>query len=188
VATWDVKLPKASAPKFPPICVGCGAAPTNHHRIKRDAVGWWSLVRFGSLYGAATGRTIDVPTCAACAQKLKRESRKKTVLEWVFILTGVAISIWLLGDIGGIKGRLAMLGILVVVCLPYVIWRELFPAAVDITVTEGLMTFHFADEAYAQQFANENGITSRKGSRTRRGLSSARRRCELRVACEQQIS
>jgi hypothetical protein len=156
MAGFDVKLPKTEQPKFPPICIGCGGPPTTTFKIKADAVGWWSAVRFGWLIGIMGGRAFDVPACDPCFARLTRQRRLRTLGEYAFIGLGLVLSIWLLEDWDGLKGKLAMFGVVAVAMLPWILYERFFPPTVDITVTDGAVTFHFAERDYAQKFANEN--------------------------------
>ena len=158
MAKWDVKIPKSRAPKFPPICVGCAGAPTTTVKVQQDAIGWWSLVRFGNIYGVATGRRVDVPACDACARRLRWELRRREVIQWALAIATVMIGFWLFAGWDGMMKRIAILGLVVVVAIPYLVWDQLYPPTVDITVTDSNITFHFADRAYADQFASENGV------------------------------
>ena len=158
MATWDVKIPKSRTPRFPPICVGCGGEPTTTVKLQQDAIGWWSVVRFGSIYGAATGRRVDVPACDACARRLRRERYKREAAQWAIAIAAVALGLWLFREWDGMLKRFAIIGLVLAVAIPYVVWEQFFPPTVDITVTDDNVTFHFADRAYADQFATENGI------------------------------
>ena len=49
------------------------------------------------------------------------------------------------------------IGVLALVCLmPYLFWRVLFPAAIDLTVTKDSVCYEFRDPNYAAAFAHLN--------------------------------
>jgi hypothetical protein len=153
---WVAKMRKDEPPQFPPICIGCGGKPTTTIQIAEDAIGWWSLIRFGWLYGMLTGKGIAVPACAPCARHLRRDRIKRSILEWTFILTGLFVGFWLFDGWTGWAHRIAVIGLGVVVCAPYFLWTTFHPPAVEITVTENTVTYHFADQSYAERFAEDN--------------------------------
>jgi hypothetical protein len=153
---WEVKMRKSDPPRFPSICIGCGSEPTTVIKIREDAIGWWSLFRFGWLYGILTGRGIAVPACDPCARRLRRERRLRSLVMWTLLCAGVFLGHWLFGEWTGWALRMAVLGIAVLVASPWIAWEVFFPPAVDITVTEDVVTYQFADESYAERFANEN--------------------------------
>lgn len=156
--TWDVKLPKSSEVKFPSSCVGCGVDPTTTVQLHEDAVGWWSVVRFGWIYGMATGRSVAVPACEPCARTLRRRRRYSNALVWVIAIAGALVGLWLFREWDGLAKRAAVIGVVLVAAIPYMVWEMVSPATVDITVTDGAVWFHFTDRDYAERFAAENGI------------------------------
>jgi hypothetical protein len=153
---WSVRVLKSQPVEFPPICVGCGGEPSSHFEIREDAVGWWSVVRFGWIYGKATGRSVKVPACTTCAVKLRSERRRRKVIESVVIFAAVGLCLFLFRELDGLAQRLAVLGLAMVFALPWLIWDVMHPMPVEITVTDAAVTFQFTDKAYAQQFASKN--------------------------------
>ncbi len=153
---WDVKMRKDDPPKFPAICIGCGGTPTTSIKIVEDSIGWWSVVRFGWIYGMLTGRGVAVPVCEPCRRALRRDRLKRSVFEWTFITIGLVLGFWLFEGWTGWAHRLAVIGLGLLVCAPYFLWHVFFPPAIEITVTENTVTYHFADQGYAERFAEDN--------------------------------
>lgn len=156
VVSYDVKLPKSDTPSFPPACVQCGESPTTHVKIREDAIGWWSLVRFGWVFGILSGRGYDVPACESCASGLRTERWRRKAAETFFIVVGLAVGFWVFQDWEGLKQKAAVVGLAVLFALPWLLFDQFYPAAITITVFDDSVTFHFADEDYAQDFADRN--------------------------------
>jgi hypothetical protein len=158
--TWDVMLSKDHAPKFPELCSRCGAPPTTTIEVKQDAVGWWSYVRMGWLYAILGGRGFKVPVCEACAAAVRRDRWIRKVGENAVWIVAAILAIWLFGDIDGIPGYLAFMGVGILVALPWVAFEIFHPPAVDLTVTDASVTFHFTNQDFAKAFATENPSVS----------------------------
>ena len=157
---WQVRIPKTIKPKFPAVCIGCCAPATTSYRIASEAVGWWSVLPGMFLYAIATGRVIHVPACAACVGPLRRQRRVRSLVEWTVVIIGVVIGMWLFRDWTGLARRIAVLGVALLVALPYIAWEVFFPAAIDIVVTDHAVTYTFANQEFADRFATENAIIS----------------------------
>jgi hypothetical protein len=155
--TYAVKLPKTTTPKFPAGCIRCGAAATTTFRVASDAVGWWSVLGgVMSLYAMFTGRVILVPACATCRPALQRQRLLRSIVGSGLVLVGVALGFWLFREWTGLAHRIAVVGLGLVIALPYLVWDTVFPPAIDIVVTDNYVTYLFNDAAYARQFQSEN--------------------------------
>ncbi|HEY5925644.1 MAG TPA: hypothetical protein VIV11_28355 [Kofleriaceae bacterium] len=155
---WQVRIPKANKPKFPDVCIGCCAPATTSFRIASEAVGWWSVLPGMFLYAIATGRALRVPACDACIRPLRRQRRLRSLIVWAIVIIGVAIGFWIFDDWTGLARRFAVLGVAMLVALPYIAFEIFFPPAVDIVVTDNAVTFTFTNQDYADRFASENAI------------------------------
>ena len=154
--TFDVRISKAHTPKFPAACIRCAAMPTTSVKIREDSVGWWSVIGVGRIYGMLTGRGYDVPACESCARRIKNDRWKRKLVELVLVAIGVGIGFWVFRDWEGIKQRLAVVTMGILVALPWLMFEQFYPLAINITVAEDTVTFHFADEDYANEFAEHN--------------------------------
>jgi hypothetical protein len=154
--TFDVDLPKSDAPAFPAACVRCGETPTTHVKIREDAVGWWSVIRFGWVFSILSGKGYDVPACERCAGALRGARWKRKAAEAFFIAVGIAVGMWMFPDLEGFARTAALVILAVLVALPWFVFDLMYPETVTITVWPSKVTFHFADEAYAQDFADRN--------------------------------
>ncbi len=152
----NVRIHKNDSPKFPPACVRCGETPTTSIKVGGDALGWWSVMRVGRLWGSLTGRSFDVPACEVCARAIKWDRFKRKAAELVMITLGVFVGMWVFSDWEGIPKKIAVVALGLVIALPYYAFDYFYPAAVTVTVTEESVTFHFADDDYAQDFADRN--------------------------------
>jgi hypothetical protein len=153
-------LSKDHAPKFPELCARCGAAPATTIDVKQDAVGWWSYVRMGWLYGILGGRGFQIPVCDDCAAKIRRSRRLRKAAETSIWVGSIIAGIALFDGIDGIPGYLAFMGLSILIALPYVAFEIIHPPTVDITVTDSNVTFHFTSEQFAKQFATDNPSVS----------------------------
>lgn len=154
---FEVVIPKTDQPKFPPICIGCGGEPTTTFKIKADATGWWTALRWvGSMASILGGRAFDLPACEPCRKRLTRQRYLRSAGKWFFILLGFALCFWLIEDSSGLKGQLVIFGLLTLALLPWVIFERFFPPTVDMTVTGSAVTFEFADKAYADELQKLN--------------------------------
>lgn len=152
----DVKIHRNSTPKFPPACVKCGETPTTSVKVGGDTLGWFSILRVGRIYGGLTGRTFEVPACEVCAKQIDSQRWKRKLVEFFILLIGVGVGTWLFHDWDGLAKKVAVVGVGLVAVLPWLWYEHVHPAAVAVTVMEESVTFHFADDDYAQEFADRN--------------------------------
>jgi len=151
-----VKIHKNDTPKFPPICIGCRDTPTTTVKVSSDAVGWWSVVRLGWIYGKLTGKSYQVPACAACAKAMKRDRRQRAVIEIGVVTCAMILAAWVFRDWESTTRRWAIMIFGLAIAAPWFFFDAFVPEAVSITVTSESVTFHFADEEYALDFEDRN--------------------------------
>ena len=87
---------------------------------------------------------------------MQRQRRLRSFVETGLVLAGVLLGFWLFREWTGLARRVAIVGLGLVVALPYLVWDTVFPPAIDIIVTDNYVTYVFDDEAYARLFQSEN--------------------------------
>ncbi len=149
----DVNLPKGHPPVFPDRCVACGADhPGGTYRASTNAIGWWTLAfwSFGRRF------TVEVPACAPCRARMRRQRWVQFVVNVTVIVIGVSVAISLLHSYHGPLKKWLVLGIALLCLLPVVLWETFFPRPFDMTAFTNTVDYEFRDAAYAEEFAMLN--------------------------------
>src|ERR1051325_2011182 len=154
---FEVKVPKSATPTFPASCVACGAPPTTTVKIAEGSQGWWTFLPHTSLYSDATGSSVQVPACAACARRFRRSRLLRRGVLYALITAVSAIGWRFFDEWHWLARWYALMGLGLVAALPWIAWETLFPLAVDITVTDEWVKFQFTNREFADRFAAENG-------------------------------
>ncbi len=144
----DIRLPKDRKPIFPDRCVACGMpGPDDRFRVGTHAIGWWTLAfwTFGRRF------SVDVPACEACRRQMVRQRRIRRLVSGLFLVAGVGVAIYVVGNPHGVKRWLAM-GIALACLLPSLAWEMLSPRPIDLTAYSDSVDYEFRDEDYADEF------------------------------------
>ena len=154
-ATAAVELPRSIAPQFPPRCIFCGRSnPDATVTVRGQLIRWWTVVLalFVSLLNLWKPHSTDVPACAECKTRFRRQ---QIVRPMVAMLVGVPA----LSAVGMFLGPtiLTVVGALLVCFLPR---RAIaVPPPVELWVFAKSVEFEFQDAAYAQEFARVNATS-----------------------------
>ena len=149
----DVNLPKEATPIFPDRCIACGAAsPASSYRASTRAIGWWTL----AFWSSGRRHSVDVPACDGCKTQLRKQRWFNLALYGAAIVPAVFAARWYMGDYDGPFKRWIILGIVLVVLLPVLIWDVLFPQPFDMTAFSKTVDYEFRDPEYAAEFAAMN--------------------------------
>lgn len=82
------------------------------------------------------------------------------VVELVFMIAAVAGAVWLLGGLpSGPFRKWIVMGVTLVLLVPFLIWQATHPPVVDITAYSDRIEYEFVDREYASAFAELNGAT-----------------------------
>ena len=164
----DVNLPKSHPPVFPDRCVACRAdRPGATYRAGTNAIGWWtlSLLSFGRRF------TVEVPACASCRGRMRRQRWLQLAVNAIVIAAGVAVAGSLLQWYQGPFKRWLMLAIVVVCLLPVILWETFFPRPFDMTASSNNVDYEFSDSAYAEEFAALNQVAAEDSRHAERGAA-----------------
>lgn len=150
----DVKISVNWNPQFPKRCVVCsGEAPDARMSVGDLTVGWFS---FWTDIPEGWG-SVTVPVHTSC----KKPFRLRRWLSRIAFIVIAFVLWWFFGEwidsILPVSGRnVGRKVLLILMMLPVFLIEVIFPPRFDITVEQYYVTFHFADAAYALEFAKQN--------------------------------
>lgn len=145
-SSHDVSLPLTQQPVVSPECVVCGYERPN------GAI----TVSGGSPPFRKPKVTVHFPACAACATDVTAARRWRFAIA-IVVAVGVLLLVRSrLHDASRLTRRLATTACAFLAVLPVALWQLLHPIALEVSFGRKRITYSFACEAYARDFAARN--------------------------------
>ncbi len=150
----EVNLPRKHKARFPDSCVVCGAAsPSSETTLSTSSLSWMMALFW--WWGKRV--KITAPACELCGYKLRyyrSASTLVTALVTLFVLT----TIWpaLEANVPAGLRKWAILGIVLVFCIPFFLVETFWPVAFDITAYDKSIDYEFRNSDDAIEFAMLN--------------------------------
>ena len=150
----DVTLPRSQIARFPDRCVRCIAADPGHSlEFAERSIGWWTLV----FWMKGSRVRVEVPCCAPCRVRLKRQRRLRQVAAWLRVILAVFVAFQLIGFGDGPLRKWLVMGVALLLLTPLFLWEVFRPPPFDLTPYSKRVEYEFKDLAYAMEFAELNG-------------------------------
>jgi hypothetical protein len=157
-ATYEIKLPRSRAPRFPDRCVVCDKEhPDSKLTLSARAFAWWmAFVWWAAMLSWFKGFQCAIPACAGCARKFMRQYRMRFVIEAVLVLAAIALAIYLVHDLPRVWRKWAGIGSALLILMPMFVWQALWPMRVQIDTDGSTVEYQFTDAEYANEFKAMN--------------------------------
>ena len=157
-ATYEIKLPRSRAPRFPDRCAVCDKEhPDSKLTLSAHAFAWWMVfVWWAALLSWFKGFQCAIPACSGCARKFMRQYRLRFVIEAVLVLAAIALAIYLVRDIPRPWQKWAGIGSALLILMPMFVWQALWPMRVQIDTDGSTVEYQFTDAEYANEFKAMN--------------------------------
>ncbi len=150
--SFDVKLARHMPVRFPDRCVVCGTAHPGASVNVSSGILRWSM-----LIWPFSGRfSVRAPICQVCLSDFRRSRYVRSLIEWSVTAVCLLAAFWMFNAYDGPFRKWVIILTAIVLIVPYAIWATSHPLAFDVTATRDSVTYEFADDSYAEEFAREN--------------------------------
>ncbi len=144
-----VTLPRDQGPVFPKNCVVCLQPSPGASVEVRE--------RSGLLQRGASLLPVTVPACAACGERLTKDSQTQELLRYVIPIAAIVLSgaVYLrFPDLGRAGGLITFTAVVV----PFMLWWYLEPWPIEMRNAGSMFArYQFRNRDYAKAFAEANG-------------------------------
>ena len=151
-AFTDITLPSVVKPRFPRKCVVCCSIPDSSTKITQNSTNAWLGYIFPFLFLFGWSR-VEIPICRSCKPRFYAQRWSRVILCWLLVAVAYFYGMPLLSDWSRLGQKAAILGVVAVAMLPYILFEIFWPRYFDTTASGDDVTYMFASDIYACEFA-----------------------------------